>query len=218
MAIYFGDFHAVFGDRAGFVETDHRGRTQALHRLGFFGQYPILNELPGAKRHERRKSDRDLLRKYRHSQGQPAEQPEEHIARLPVVDAPHDEEGDDANGRHGLDKRFDLQLQRSARYLNALQRFADFTQLRRRAGSTDLRHRRAGGHQGAVKNTVSARCLIVFHCKGFARQDRFVHGEIIGLHDAGIGGDEVAFFDHDQVAGHDFFAGDFLGLPLPDDF
>jgi hypothetical protein len=198
-----GHPHAILGERPGLVRAEHCRGSQHLHRREAPREDAVARDAQRAKREEHGEHDRKFLREHRHREREASKDPAQDVAARMDVEGGHDhaqgepERGEDAHHVRGLD----LEARAPRR---AAEERADPAQLGADAGRGDLAARRAAHHQRArVRHGRRAfRARMLFHRRGFAREQRFVHGERVVLEQPHVRGHAVAFAQQHHVAAH----------------
>ncbi len=217
--------HAVLGEGAGLVGADDGGGAKGLDRRQALHHRIALGHAPHAPGERHRRHDGEALGDGRDGKrDRRLDHQEEIFAR---GDAGHGNEGGDEEG--GLDQLSgqlgELLLERRAIGLRLDHEPGGEPELRRHAGRDHdagtgaTRDRRAlMGHREAVGDDRLARDRghALLHRGRFAGEGRLVAMKIARLDQAHIGGDDVAAFEHDDVARYQLLGRqrDELALPL----
>jgi len=213
----FGHRHAVLGQRAGLVGGQHGGRAERLDHRGAPRQHALARQPPGAHRHEDGEDEHELLGQHRHRQRDAGQQAGQPVAALRSVEQHHQRAQRQAGEREQAHQRADLRLQRRGRAFDRGQRAADAAEGGGRPGGVDARQPPAAGQQRAGEDAAGvARAGLLGHRQRFAAEQRFVGLQVVRLDQRRIGGDAVAFAQHQQVAAHHLAPGDAQLLPVAD--
>ena len=211
-----GHRHAVFGEGAGLVRADHRGRAQGL-RGGQLADQGLAGRHEGPRdREDGGDQGREHLGDGRDHQGY---RPQKAITQVVAqVDPVEEIEGADDQDRldEGMDEFAHLALQRGQARIGALDQGRDLAKDRVRAGGD---HQATGGTLGQIGPGKAHVALIagdqilagqdldrLGHRDGFTGQGGFIDMRATDLDEAQVGGDLVAPFQ-DQDVPRDQFAG-----------
>ena len=226
--------HFALGERTGLVGTDHAGATQCLdgghsadqgialrHLMHRYRQRPGDDgrERFGDRRHRQRDGEHD------HAEcGLESESARPQVARKADADHQHaDAERDDAQP---LAQFLGAALERRLLGLDRRHFLGDLPELRLHAGGGDhshapsVRRDRAGEHHVPA---VTDRRIAAEQNQLLADRDRLpgerrlVALQGMNLHQAAVGGNLVARFEQQDVAGNQFFGGHLLLLSTPQD-
>ena len=135
----FGDGHAIFGQGAGLVSTQHGRGAKGFDRRGTPGQHVRLRDAPSPHRHEDGQNDREFLGQHRHAERDAGENGVEPTAAQKAVEQ-HRQDTDRA-ARRGEQayQPTGFGLQSGWFGLQRAERLADPADLAADAGRDDLR-------------------------------------------------------------------------------
>ena len=222
--IHPGDGHAVFGQGAGLVRADHRGRTQGLRRRQFADQRLAARHHHAGQGQDGGHQCRQHLGYGGNDQGDRAQEAVGDVITQvhPVaeIEGTDNQDGDD----EGLDELLHLALQRGHPLVGGRYHVGDLAEYRAGAGVYHDGSRRALGEEGAGKphvlpitrHQVFARDRVrqLLHRHRLTGQGGLVDMDITDLEKAHVGGNLVAALHYHDVAGHQFAGGDAPLVPV----
>ena len=215
----------VLGERAGFVGTDHRDRTETLHRRQPPDQGSAAHHALGADGEGHRDHRRQALRHDRHCHGERhLQQVEQGLTQEPAQQHHHGHQPQ-GSAHKGLGQAIEPLLQGCAFPAGRVEHGRDLAQLGVHASGAHHGYASAAHHFRALKHAIEPLqhwCaglqhqfgLLEHRCR-FSGERRFLHAEIGHLQEASIGSDPVTGFDPDQITRHKLLAGQPLPEPIP---
>ena len=217
LQLQLGNLHAVLGQGAGLVHRQHGNGTQALDCRHAPGQHLALRDPPRTEGEEHGEDDRDFLGQDGHGQGNAGKQAFQQALPIPQpVDEQVDhrqQQADDGQVAHQAPRGA---LEAGGRFLGCRQCRANAPDCRRRRSRGDFGKANAAGHQGAGKEPVLRRVRQLGHRHRFAGQQRFV-GVELAVDEDRVGGDAIAFMQHQQVTDDHIAASDAQFLAIAHD-
>ena len=211
--------HPVFGQGAGLVDAQHRGRAEDFDRGKAPRQHMAAREPPGADGRKDRQDDGELLGQHGHRQRHPGQQGLQPVAATQAQQQHQQQAHADPAHRQAPRQAACFLLQAAGRRRDPAKRGADTPQFGMQAGGPHPRHPVALYHQGAGEDpwqVVAARgarhavgrAMRLADGNRLAGQQRFVGQHAAGFEQQGVGGYPVAFREKQEVAADQRARGD----------
>ena len=222
-----GERHAVLCQGTGLVGADDRCATQGFYSGQAADQCIFLNHALYTDGENDGYDSGKALRDSGYSQRNGGHKHMEGIQIVCQTDCKDDSAGTQCHDTQVFAQLCQFLLQRSLTVLFALQQVSDLTHLGIHTGSGNNGSSRTVGHAAAGEYhivTVAERRLqihlssgVLLRGNGFTGQGGFFALQADAVQQAGVGGDEVAGFQTDDITGHQFSGLDDFFLSIADD-